>query len=62
MFTFSKFNRLTIGQILKAVSAFSVAADINIIMRFQPPSLDRIFIFLAFGRIPPISSKLYLAL
>ena len=43
MFTFSELNSRTIGQILKAVSAFSIAADINIVVRFQPPSLDGIF-------------------
>jgi hypothetical protein len=39
----SELHNRTIGHVLKAVSALSVAADINIVMRFQPPSLDRIF-------------------
>jgi hypothetical protein len=43
LFTLSVLNSGTIGQILKAASAFSINADIDIVMRFQPPSLYGFF-------------------
>ena len=42
--------------------AFSIAADIDIVMRFQPPSLDGIFHLPCLNRNPPLNSKLCAAL
>jgi hypothetical protein len=43
LFTFSELNSSTIEQILKCVSTFSIAEDNNVVVRFEPPSLDGIF-------------------
>jgi len=52
MFTLSVLNSRIIGQMLNGIMATSIAADIDIVMRFQPPSLDSFF------HIPRSSEKL----